>query len=119
MERRNGLRKETPPCRNKPACAAARETENSGFLGRRSIARPQEDVDQQALDRIWALEVGKTCSPENLRTFHRLARPELALGKFRLVPRGWLALPDRQHHMIIRLFPKCLPAAAKRCKKPM
>lgn len=75
MVHRNGLRKETPPSRNKPACAAARETENSGFLGRRSIARPQMGVDQQALDRIRALEVGKTCSPGNLRAFRRLARP--------------------------------------------
>ena len=40
MKSRNGLRKETPPCRSKPACAAARETGTSGLLGRRSIPPP-------------------------------------------------------------------------------
>ena len=40
MEVRNGLRKETPPCRSKPACAAAREAGTSGLHGRRSIPPP-------------------------------------------------------------------------------
>jgi hypothetical protein len=31
MEPRNGLRKGTPPCQSKPACAAAHETGSSGF----------------------------------------------------------------------------------------
>jgi len=77
VEGRNGLRKEPPPCRVKPACAAARETGTSGFLGHltESTAR-KKGVNQQVIDRKWSLEVGKTCSAGNLRAIRRLARLE-------------------------------------------
>jgi hypothetical protein len=60
MEHRNGLRKGTPPCRSKPACAAARETGSSGFHGHRSIPMPARKawINKRSTGfGLWRLEI--------------------------------------------------------------
>lgn len=83
MELRNGLRKGIPPCRNKPACAAARETGTPGFRGRRSIAPPARKawiIKHSTGSGLWRLE--KPARGETYGRSTRMARPELTNGGF-------------------------------------
>ena len=64
------LRKNTSPCLNKPACAAARETDESGFPSRWPISPLRKQVNQKALGWLRALEVGKYLLAENRKRIH-------------------------------------------------
>jgi hypothetical protein len=60
---RNGLRKGTPTCRNRPACAAARMADGSGFLG--------PPVDSSALRTAW---INKLSTGNGLQRLEKPAR---------------------------------------------
>ena len=64
-------------CRIRPACAAARGQVIRFSWPTVVSTTWKTGVNEQAFDRNRASEVGKTCSPRNLRAFRPMARLEM------------------------------------------